>query len=289
MKILILGSSGKLGSELFNILKKKKFKVFNSGVKKRNNNLTSLNNLKKIILKRNYNVIVNCLSYPNIDLCEKNKRKAKLVNYNVVDNLIFLKKKLNLNYKLIQISTDHLYDSKLRIKNNEKSKIKINNYYTYTKYLAEKIALKNKEIVLRTNFFGELKNKKKTFSSWVIDSFKNKKKFYLADDVFFSPLSLSTLTDIICKIIKNHNKLNGLYNLGSKGIISKKEFAILFAKKLNIYNQNYEIRNIDKITKVKRSKNMIMDSSKLEKKLKININLIKNEIYKEIKKIRDEN
>lgn len=289
MKILILGSSGKLGSELFNTLKKNKFNVFNSGIKKRNSNLTSLINLEKIISKRNYDVIVNCLSYPNIDLCEKNKKKAKLINFNIVDNLILLKKKLNLNYKLIQISTDHLYDSKFRIKNNEKSQIKINNYYAYTKYLAEKIALKNKEIVLRTNFFGELKNKKKTFSSWVIDSFQNKKKFYLANDVFFSPLSLSTLTMIISKIIKNHNKLHGLYNLGSKGIISKKDFAILFARKLNIYNQNYEIKNINKITKVKRSKNMVMDSSKLEKKLKININLIENEIYKEANRVQNEN
>ena len=248
-----------------------------------------MNNLKKIISERNYSVIVNCLSYPNIDLCEKNKRKAKLINYNVVANLILLKQRLNLSYKLIQVSTDHLYDSKLRIKNTEKSKIKINNYYAYTKCLAEKIALKNKEIVLRTNFFGKIKNKKKTFSSWVIESFKNKKKFYLADDVFFSPLSLSTLTKIMCKIIKNHNNLHGLYNLGSRGIISKKDFAILFAKKLNIYNQSYETKNINKITKVKRSKYMMMDSSKLEKKLKINIDSIKNEIYKETKRIRNEN
>ena len=80
-----------------------------------------------------------------------------------------------------------------------------------------------------------------------------------------------------------------MYNLGSRGMISKKEFAILFSKKLNIYNQNYEIKNINKITKVKRSKNMMMDSSKLEKKLKININLIKNEIYKEVDRIQNEN
>ena len=38
-----------------------------------------------------------------------------------------------------------------------------------------------------------------------------------------------------------------------------------------------------------RSKNMVMDSSKLEKKLKININLIENEIYKEANRVQNEN
>ena len=65
-----------------------------------------MNNFKNNF--RNYSVIVNCLSYPNIDLCEKNKRKAELLNYNVVANLILLKQRLNLSYKLIQVSTDHL-------------------------------------------------------------------------------------------------------------------------------------------------------------------------------------
>ena len=63
----------------------------------------------------------------------------------------------------------------------------------------EKICLKNKSLILRTNFFGKSYNKKQSFSDWIFRSFNNKKEFYLFKDVYFNPLRIYT----ICNIIKN--------------------------------------------------------------------------------------
>ena len=70
-----------------------------------------------------------------------------------------------------------------------------------------------------------------------------------------------------------------MYNLGSKQGMSKSNFAILFAKKLNIFNQNkFDIVNSSKILKTKRSKHMRMNVNKFEKTFKLKLNSLKNEI-----------
>ena len=76
---------------------------------------------------------------------------------------------------------------------------------------------------------------------------------------------------------------SGIYNLGSKKGLSKKNFAILFAKSLNIYNSNYKTAKSSKIFKIKRPKNMIMNCKKFEKKFKISLPTLRNQILDEAK------
>jgi len=95
--------------------------------------------------------------------------------------------------------------------------------------------------------------------------------------------------DTICKIIKNiifkkKFKIKGVYNLGSRGFISKSDFAIYFAKKIKIYKKSYVLKKINSIVKVKRSKNMVMNIKKFEDKFNIKLPKIKNEIINEAKK-----
>ena len=108
-----------------------------------------------------------------------------------------MKEKILMNVRIIDPSQK--MDEIGNIVIDEKGKVKSIGKKSSASKSAEKIDLKKKEIKLRTNFFGEPKNKKKTFSSWVIDSFKSKKKFYLAKDVFFSPLS--SLSILIFKLL----------------------------------------------------------------------------------------
>ena len=72
--------------------------------------------------------------------------------------------------------------------------------------------------------------------------------------------------------------------MGSRDFMSKSNFAIYFAKKIKIYKENYLIRNVNSISTVKRSKNMIMNVNKFEKKFNITLPRIKNEIANEKKK-----
>ena len=282
MKVLILGSSGLLGYRLFKFLKTKKLIVIANGLRKSKYNLKTKNNILKL-LKKNPDWIINCVAKTDISDCEKNKTEALNVNSKILDDLFFLRTKFKFNFKLLQISTDQFYNHQYGIDNKENSKISILNHYTYTKRKAEEICNKNDSIILRTNFFGKSHNKKDSFSDWVYKKFKSGKKLYLFDDVFFSPLRIIFLCKIIYKIISVGRQYSGIYNLGSKKGLSKKNFAILFAKSLNIYNSNYTTAKSSKIFKIKRPNNMIMNCKKFEKKFQISLPTLKEQILDEVK------
>lgn len=281
MKILILGSSGLLGSKIYYFLKKKKFNIVHNGLKKRKLDITSLNNLR-IILNKKPDLIINCAAITNIEKCEKFFKETSKVNIELGNNIFFLKKKLNLNFSLIFFSTDQIYESKKYSKEN--SKLVTYNNYSYQKLKAEKIYTKNKSIIFRTNFFGKGIGSHKSFSDWLYNSFKSNKKFFLFKDIVFNPVRIDTLSNIIYNIIKK-KKLNnnGIYNIGSKGKISKSNFGIFFAKMLKIYNNKEIVCNSSEILKVKRSRNMSMNIRKFEKKFNIRLPSIKREIINEIK------
>lgn len=281
MKILILGSSGLLGSKIYYFLKKKRLNIIHNGLKKRKLDITNLNNLK-ILLNKQPDLIINCAAITNIEKCEKSFKETSKVNIELGNNIFFLKKKLNLNFSLIFFSTDQVYESKKPSKEN--SKLVTYNNYSYQKLKAEKIYTKNKSIIFRTNFFGKGLRSHKSFSDWLYNSFKSNKKFFLFKDIVFNPVRIDTLNNIIYNIIKK-KKLNnnGIYNIGSKGKISKSNFGIFFAKILKIYNNKEIACNSSEILKVKRSRNMSMNIRKFEKKFNIRLPSIKTEIINESK------
>ncbi len=109
------------------------FIIFHSGKKKRKFDLTKKRNLEGFILKTKPDFIINCAAITNIETCEFNKKFTKKVNVGIVKNLISIKKKYCLKFKLIQISTDQMYDSKNVVKNHENQKSIENNNYTRQK------------------------------------------------------------------------------------------------------------------------------------------------------------
>ena len=119
-------------------------------------------------------------------------------------------------------------------------------------------------------------------TDWLILQLKNQKKIFLFEDYFFSPLSIDSLSKIVKKILKK--KIFGIYNVGSKGSISKKNFAIKFYKHLKKNNFNFECVKVNNFLDIKRSNFMSMDCTKFEKKFKIKL----PHINKEIKKVSNQ-
>jgi dTDP-4-dehydrorhamnose reductase len=287
MKILILGSSGSLGRVIYAKLKKK-HNTKHNGIIKRQYDLSKYGELKILLKKTRPDLILNCAAIVDIDYCEKFKKKSKIINFNLVERLFKIKKKNNLNFQLIQFSTDHVYDGKKGINNKESAKLFFNNEYAHQKYLSENICLKNKAIVFRTNFFGKsIKNF--GFSDWLYKVFSSKedKPIFLFDDVYFSPLRINTIADIMSKLIlkKKNLKKFGTYNLCSKYGISKKVFALKFAKDcgLNKIKKKIIFKKVNNVLTVKRSKNMKMCWKKFQVTFNIKLNYLSNEIKDESK------
>ena len=269
MKIYIAGASGQLGSYLkYKLKNKKNIKIYT----KRYNLL-----LKKSYLylkKINPEVIINCAGLTDVNLCEFNYNKALKLNQTIPSNLNnFCESEKIL---LIHISTDHLYDGKNRIKSRE-DQIKIVNNYARSKLMGEAEINSKNFLILRTNFFGHYKTKKGLLY-WIQNSFKKKNKIKIFKNIYFSPLHISSLVNLLIKLC--YKKIPGIYNLGSKGGISKASFVkkiIKFKKiKLDYKEINYQNNNYS----IKRPKNMVMSVKKFEKKFQIKLPKTNNEIYK---------
>ena len=96
MNILILGSSGLLGRELFEFLKSyKKINIFHNGLNSRKLNINNKHELTKLIFKSNPSLIINASGITNVEYCEIKKKSSYRLNVEVVKNIFKLKKNLN--------------------------------------------------------------------------------------------------------------------------------------------------------------------------------------------------
>ena len=95
MNILILGSSGLLGRELYDFLKSyQKINVIHNGLRSRKFNINNKFNLKKLILDSNPSLIINASGITNIDYCEKYTKTSYRINVSTVKNIFKIKKKI---------------------------------------------------------------------------------------------------------------------------------------------------------------------------------------------------
>jgi len=288
MKVMMLGAGGFLGSRLCQSLRNNE--VIKCGRDKKNDiilNKNKKNNFSDILLKVKPDVIINLIAITDVDSCERKKEEADNVNNIMVKKFVQAIKESKLTNKIffLHISTDHVYSGNGPHKENC---TKPENIYAKTKLKGEKYIKRINGCVIRTNFIGKSLTKKKSLSDWIYQSLKKNKKINVFKNVKFSPLNIKTLCFYINLIIKN--KISGIYNLGSKNGFSKAEFALKFAKKLNL-NTNL-IKFIDykkNVLLAKRPLDMRMNVKRFENKFTVvlkDLNYEINLLSKEYKKIK---
>lgn len=278
-KIFICGATGFLGDHL-NFYLSKNYDLILHGYKKKskvNNNFINSKEVSKVLSKFKPDIIVNLICFSDVEKCEEHIDKAYNLNTLVVKNIANWILKFKKQTKLIQISTDHVYNNK--VFSNEK-KINLVNNYAVTKYLGEQEALKANGVVIRTNFFSNPRKIKRGLINWLIVSHVKNKKIQLVKDIYFNPVHVSTLCEIIEKFFRK--KYTGIVNVGSINSMSKKEFIIKTMKHLGLKIKKYtsvDYKNL-KNYKCSRPKYMLMNSNKLRKILNIKIPKLENEIKK---------
>ena len=277
MKTLIIGSSGMLGEVLKKVFINESIEFITHDRTKENNTYIDEKNYKKELdlklITYKPKIIINLVAKTDILECEKNPQKAFQVNVDILKHLVVNIDKNKTH--LIHISTDQVYSG---IGPHTEKVVDPCNVYAITKYTSELIAKQVNSTILRTNFVGRsLIKKRLSLSDWVIDSFKKQEKFTLYKDIRFSPLHSNFLCKIISKI--SSKQISGTFNLGSKNSISKADFALALAKKLNLRNDYVEINSyLNQNNAVKRPLDMSLDIKKFEKKFKIYLPTIEETI-----------
>ncbi len=243
--------------------------------------------LSKIFQKYLPDVIINLIALTEVDLCEKKYSEAEKVNSGIIENIVNSLIETNLSDKifLLHLSTDQVYSSKGPHKENFTNPI---NNYAKTKLKGERFVKKINGCILRTNFVGKSLNyKKKSFTDWIFDSLNKKKKIQVFNNVMFSTLDVKSLCKYISLVIRKKN--TGIYNLGSRGGLSKAQFALDFAKKLKLNTKLIKIVKYKrKFLTAKRPLDMRMNIDLFEKKFNTSLKNTNHELNLVIKQYINE-
>lgn len=236
-RILILGASGLLGSRISKKLSSS-FEVYQQSHSMKadltknqcNINLQDFVGIYNALKTLKPKVVINCAAMTDIDKCERLPEATWLINTLIATNLA--KACSQLQIKFIQISTDHIV-SKTHIRNEYATYYGINQYGC-SKLQADNFIIQNNDnsIVVRSNFFGSSPVSKKSFLDWIVSSLETRKEITGFNDVFFNPVSIGFLIDILQFLIDIDFK--GIINIGCETPISKYDFICEIASKLDI-------------------------------------------------------
>lgn len=204
-------------------------------------------------------VIVHCAALTNVDFCESNKELTMQVNAHSVEKLLRHK------VKLIFISSDAVFPDQVNMA-NEQDSTNPQTVYGASKVLGEKYILEAgaNHCAVRTTIVGlNIDHSKQGFVEWIINSVKKNEPISLFDDVLFTPISIWQLADELSWVIKND--ISGAIHIAGKNPISKLDFGILLAKKLNESTASISAASVDGFNfKAVRSKDQTLDSALYE-------------------------
>ena len=223
-KIILLGQSGQIGSNL-----KKRLKKISKQVKclsKKELNLEKLSSIKTKLDTFKPNLIINASGFTKVDEAEKDRKKCFKINVSSTKEIA------DWTFKnkcfLVHYSTVYIFDGKKKEPWNEKDKARPINYYGKCKLEAEKeiISSKCSYLILRLNWIYNEKGE--NFPKKIIRIIKKKKKIFLVNNQIGTPNDAEFISRITVKILKTiiQNKINPkLLNLSARGSINYFDLA----------------------------------------------------------------
>ena len=272
IKILITGKNGQLARTIVNQLKNK-YNFYSYSKKKVD--ITKRKDLLKLSLNNSV-ILINTAAYNDVESSEINKKDAIKTNYLAIKHLKKICDKNNIFF--IHFSTDYVFNGKKRLY-GENSKVNPINQYGKSKANGEKFLLDSKTnnyVILRLSWVYS--NIGKNFYTKIITLIKKRKKISVVNDQFGVPTSTKFISFYLDKIIQNivhKKKMSLIYHLTPNGKTTWYEFSVLI---LNFFNKTnkYKFNSVkiipkksDFINKANRPLYSILNSEKIQKKLKI--------------------
>ena len=265
MKILILGANGQVGSALVKILKDD-YQI--KTTTRKNLDCEKNDEIIRYFKKKHFDLIINTVAYTKVDQAEEETKSAYQLNTLLPKMLAQIAN--NMNAALIHYSTDYVFDGQSSKNYYEQSNPKPLNVYGKTKLQGDLAIIqeKVKGYILRVSWvYG---NKDHSFLNKIQNQINKKKQLRVVNDQFGTPTSATFIAKITKKLIdrKNFNHIK-VYNLSPKGKCSWFDFTKEYLHQKKITHFLTAISTDDIQQKAKRPQSVKLNSSKLEKYLKM--------------------
>lgn len=294
-KIFIFGIGGLTGSKLA-IIGKENFEVFGSYnlrdpkfdfLKSVKLDIKNFEKVKEIISKIKPDVVINACALNSVDYCESHQDEAQKINVDFVKELNKFSR--TLNFKIVQLSTDSVFDGTKKNSYEETDELNPINVYGHTKLMGEKIVLENSNnLVIRASIlygwlpknlaFQDSSSKKPTnFGQWLINKLKSKETVKIITDELSSPIIADDFAKSIIHLI--NKKKDGLFHSAPPLQISRYDFSKQLANSLNLdSNLIQPTSNKELGRNVKTGFNKCLNSSKIIKETNFNFSSLEDSL-----------
>ena len=275
MNILVTGAGGQLGNEMQIVAKESKDNYIFTDVCDGYTHLdiTSLDDIRKMVKDNDIKCIVNCAAWTNVDAAETAGDIVEKLNATAPENLAKAMKEVD--GLLVHISTDYVfggdpYNTPCR----EEQKGTPTGVYGLTKLHGEEkiIATGVKHIILRTAWlyseFG------KNFVKTMLNLTATKPQLKVVFDQCGTPTYALDLAKAINKIIEErlYENNSGIYHFSNEGVCSWYDFTIKIAKLAGNTACNILPCHSDEFpSPVKRPAYSVLDKTKIKETFNINI------------------
>ena len=229
MKVLILGSTGMLGSEC-----KRVFAPGNEVITpdRKKLDIISWDGVIENLQETEPDIVINCAAFTDVDACETEDFAVRKINVEGPRNLAQCSARFEC--KLVHISSDYVFDGRKMLPQPyfEDDPLNPLSAYGKSKLESEKAVRENAPnyIMVRTGWLFGIKGA--SFIKSIISQALTKKTLRVADDQFGAPTWAYRLALQIREIVEKEGR--GTYHATAEGYCSRFECARYIVKKLGL-------------------------------------------------------
>ena len=270
-KLLVTGANGQLGWELGQLAKA--YPAFEFVLVDRSQlDLAFPETFEKIIQTIAPDCIINTAAYTAVDKSETEKALSYTVNATAVQTLASICKKLAIPF--MTYSTDYVFDGEATEPYLSSTKMDPVNYYGSTKAAGETLAMEANEdaIIIRTSWvFSSHGN---NFVKTMLRLMKERASLNIVADqkgrpTYAKDLAIATMHMI--EVMNAGKTMNGVYHFANQGETTWFDFAAKIKAIAGLTCEVQPIETKDFPTPAKRPSYSVLDTSKIEQDLAIDI------------------
>lgn len=257
MKILVTGVKGQLGYDVVKELEKRGIEAV--GVDIDEMDITDAASVDKVIKEVAPDAVIHCAAYTAVDAAEENEELCRKVNADGPRNIAKVCKELDI--KMIQISTDYVFDGTGERPWEPDDKCGPKSVYGQTKYEGELAVqeILDKYFIVRIAWVFGINGK--NFVKTMLNLASKYDSLRVVNDQFGSPTYTYDLAKLLVDMVLTEKY--GVYHATNEGICSWYEFACAIFKEAGIEMQVTPVTSEEYGAKANRPANSRMSKEKL--------------------------
>lgn len=291
MNILVTGAGGQLGNEMQIVAKESKDNFIFTDVCEgyAHLDITSLDDIRKMVKENDIKCIINCAAWTNVDAAETAGEIVEKLNATAPENLAKAMKEVD--GLLVHISTDYVFGGDpYNTPCKEDQKGTPTGIYGLTKLHGEQkiIATGVNHIILRTAWlyseFG------KNFVKTMLNLTATKPQLKVVFDQCGTPTYALDLAKAINHIVGNrlYEGNSGIYHFSNEGVCSWYDFTVKIARLAGNTNCDIQPCHSDEFpSPVKRPAYSVLDKTKIKNTFGIKIPYWVDSLEECMKKMKD--